>query len=667
MKTKLLSLFMLLAATSSMAQGYQLTPECYVEFEPDKYIVHFTLPQYTLEDDIDGNEYGERDSCGTFTEIVMDDGVDYDVTDEPGYPKLPFFSLNLILPSCATAVSAYMLSCDIVYDYPPYQISPAAIDSIIYVNYGYADRCLHDYYYYGYSSEYPNGFYQNFYSVSNIYSPFGANGVTFSIFPFAYYPDQWYMNVLQEAIFVIEFNCGDLISTIEDYLYPEDISTLAAAVYFDTFNGMNIQPCLGTNGRYLIVAANSNMEESLLPYVSYKQSQNYDVEVLYLNIEGGLGNSWQIKHLIDNNYLMPHPDYVLLVGNLTEIPPFTGIDNGLFPYSDDNYHPMLGRWIIGEAVDIYGAYADLRNIIDKTIFAETYYQYRNSVAWLFSGTDKKSRVSNNFYKNTEKIADNSFTPMGISWYLCDGRYYYNNTSQAWNLMVDSLRTNPRFFIYNGHGYHNQNTSAIASPYWLYASHIPSINNGQDGPLGFGFACSLNTYVTDYNFGARWVASMYAGGPTFYGATATSLRPSDNCLAKQMFKDLRKLTDRIGNFPISFWLRRAELNYYFNFQTIMRGVEIAKYNLIGDPTFAIYGMDGGSFAPFCAPKRSDKEFDNFTKEEKSISHVCICDISGKTIAIINSPSEIRSLPFSSGVYVVKTIYTDGTFNINKIIK
>ena len=24
-------------------------------------------------------------------------------------------------------------------------------------------------------------------------------------------------------------------------------------------------------------------------------------------------------------------------------------------------------------------------------------------------------------------------------------------------------------------------------------------------------------------------------------------------------------------------------------------------------------------------------------------------------------------FSSGVYVVKTIYTDGTFNINKIIK
>ena len=35
MKTKLLSLFMLFAATSSMAQGYQLTPECYVEIETD--------------------------------------------------------------------------------------------------------------------------------------------------------------------------------------------------------------------------------------------------------------------------------------------------------------------------------------------------------------------------------------------------------------------------------------------------------------------------------------------------------------------------------------------------------------------------------------------------------------------------------------------------------
>lgn len=597
----------------------------------------------------------------------MDGDVDYDVTDEPGYPKLPFFSLNLILPSCATAVSAYMLSCDTVYDYPPYQISPAAIDSIIYVDYEYTNRCLHEFYYYnGYSDVYPEGFHQDYYSISDIYSPFGASGVTFSIFPFAYYPEQWYMSVLQEAVFVIEFNCGDLISTIEDYLYPEDISTLAAAVYFDTFNGMDIQPCLGTNGRYLIIAANSNMEESLLPYVSYKQSQNYDVEVLYLNIEGGLGNSWQIKQLIDNNWLMPHPDYVLLVGNLTEIPPFTGVDNGLIPYSDDWYHSMIGRWIIGEARDELGDYADLRHIINKTIEAETNYPYSDSKASLFSGIERKARRNRNHYRTIESIALHIFCPMLVQSYLHDGRTYIN-TQNAESSMMQSVRYNPRFFIYKGHGFHDHYTSSIANPYQLDAGEIPNIYNGQVGPMGFGFASALNTYSTDYNFGARWVASEYAGGPTFYGATTASLCSSDNFLAKRMFRRLPHIAYKLDNFPISLWLKSGELNYFWSLPTIIRGIEIDKYSLIGDPTFAVYGMDGSSFAPRHASQRSHFVYDYLNRKGESISSICICDISGRIIQTINCISELEALFLSSGVYVLKTNYTEGTSSIDKIIK
>ena len=666
MKAKIL---FLLLPFASLAMAQQLTPECYVDIETDRYIVHFSLPQYILEDEdgTDGINFGECDSCGVFTEIVMDDDVDYDVTDEPGYPELPFFSLKLILPSCATAVNAYMVSSSTTYDYPPYQISPTAIDSLVRVNYGYTDGCLNTQYYnYGYSDEYPNGFHQDFYAVSSIYSAFGTNGITFSIFPFSYHPELWYMEVLQEAVFVIEFDGGDLISTIEDYQYPSDIFSLATTVYFDTFNEINIQPCLATNGRYLILAANSNMEESLMPYVYYKQSQNYDVEVLYLDAEGVLGNSWQIFHLINTNWLMPHPDYVLLVGNLTEIPPFTGVDNGLFPYSDDWYHPMLGRWIIGEAIDGMGAYADLRNIINKTIYAEMSYPYRNSVASLFSGTDNKSRISKNFYRNVEKIANQSLSPMGISWYLYDGRYF-SSTPNPLSVMTNSILSNPRFFIYRGHGFRNNSTSAIADPYWLHAYDIQNILNGMNGPMGFGFACALNTFNTDYNFGARWVASEYAGGPTFYGATTVSLRPSNNNLALRLFKDLHKLTNSIGNFPISFWLRQGELDYYLNFQTITRGVQIDKYCLIGDPTFAVYGMDGGSFATFRAPRNNNNIQNNPNERTKNIRKIFICDISGNVILTTDNFSDIQSQTLSSGVYVVKTIYTDGTTKVDKIIK
>lgn len=656
-----------------VTQAQQLTPECYVEMESDKYIVHFTLPTYTLEDE-NGNDsinYGEADACGTFTEIIMEDEVEYDITDVPGYPELPFFSLNLIIPSCATNVSAYMQSSTTENDYPPYYISPARKGSVINANSGSTDLdngCFDSTYYYnGYTNEYPYGFCTSYYSVSNIYAPLdAAHGITFSIFPFSYHPEQGYMEVLQEAIFVIEFNCGDLISTMEDYQNPSDYKTLATALYFDSFNDTEIYPNMASNGSLLIIAAHSNMEMSLEPYVEYKQSQNYDVEVIYLNEWGGCGDSTRIKNLIYYNNVMPNPDFVLLVGNLDDIPPSHGTNNMLLPYSDDWYHPMVGRWIIGEAWDLLGNYADLRHIIDKTIETETDYVYTYSIASLFSGTDSKKRVSKRFYRNVRRIANWWLSWMGVQCYLHDGRTYANSSQAEW-IMKNQINSYNRFFIYRGHGYHSNYSSAIASPYWLYASEISSAGNGLVGPMGFGFACGLNTYETDYSFGARWVASENAGGPTFYGATPSSYRSPNDCLAKRTFRKLRQITNRIDNFPISLWLKLSEYSYYWSFPTFMRGIEIDTYNLIGDPTLAVYGMDGGCFAPFHAPRNEKIQQENANNTHHTIAETRVYDINGGLVTTIIGAIDVEELPLSTGVHIVKTIYTDDTFTIEKIIK
>lgn len=661
----------------SVKAQYNITPEFYVDIEPNRYIIRFILPDYRLENE-DGNDYeegdnegGEEDDCGIFSEIVMEDDVEYDVADVAGYPELPFFSVNLLLPKCASNVNVSLESSAMEQDYPPYYISPATRGSwgneygdIMELD----DECFNsEYYYNGYTNEYPNGFYRDFYSVSNVYSVFDATGITFSIYPFSYYPEQGYMDVLREAVFVVEFDCGDLFSAIDEIQANPEYNSLPAQLYFDTFNEMDVVNNTGSNGNYLIVVAHRDMEESIMPYVYYKQSQNYNTEVIYLDDYGAIGNSSFIRDLIYWNGILPYPDFVLLVGNLSEIPPCWGHDDAYAPYTDDCYHPFLGRWIIGETQDELGAYADLRHIIDKTIQTETDYVYSYSTASLFSGTDNKRRVSKKFYRNIKRVANKSFSPMRIPYTLYDGRNFSQTMAQSY--MTNALHSSPRFFVYRGHGYGGSYSSGIASPYWLDSWNVPSFGNSSPTPMGFGFACSLNTYNTDYNFGARWVASNGGGGVAFYSATTPSYRSSNNYLAKRMFKMLKKMTNKLDNFPLSVWLKLGELNYYWSFPTRMRSIQIDKYNLIGDPTLAVYGMDmGGSYAPFHMPRQQNKVILNTEiSDESLISSIEVYDISGKRITFIKDLQQINNLPLQSGIYVIKTTYNDGTFNTDKIIR
>lgn len=673
MKHKILFAVMLLIASviSSTTHAQQITPEISIEMEPDRYVIHFVLPPYWIENE-DGNDYedgnqegGIDDDCGVFSEIVMDGDIAYDLTDIPGYPELPFFSINLLLPGCASSINAHVESSVIEPDYLPYNISPARRGSWIDENGIETEldsECYNaEYYFYGFTNEYPFGFYRDFYQISNVYSFMGYKGITLSVFPFSYYPELGYMDVLREGTIVIELDCGDLLSTIDEVRAANDFNSMAAQLYYDTFNETEVYN-VGFNGDYLIVAAHREMEESLMPYVHYKRLQNYNTEIIYLDELGGLGNANMIEYLIYNNNILPCPNFVLLVGSLNDIPPHSGLDNPDIPYTDDYYHSLLGRWVIGEAWDEYGPYADLRDIVEKTINTETDYISSPSTAALFSGIDSKKRISKKFYRNMKYVAQKSFDLMGIPYTLYDGRNYTPN--QAYVCMESAIQNHVRFFVYNGHGYSGGTASGIGKPYELMPGNIWMLENSSPTPMGFGFSCSLNTYNTDNNFGAKWVANE-TGGVTFYGATTPSYQSSDHYFARKIFKYLRKITNSIDNFPISVWLRMAETSYYWSLPNWYREIQIEKYNLIGDPTLAVYGMDAaGSYAPFHIKKKDNT---NGLMSDSIIKSVEIYDIKGHQVAVGKDSQSTRTISLPSGVYVVRTIYRDGSISTNKIIK
>ena len=260
------------------------------------------------------------------------------------------------------------------------------------------------------------------------------------------------------------------------------------------------------------------------------------------------------------------------------------------------------------------------------------------------------------------MANASFSDMGIPYTLYNGRSIISE-SQAQIYMRDALRNHPRLFIYSGHGH----DLGISAPYNINTTQIGALSCQSPHAMGFGFACHLNSYTLDENFGARWVAAPNIGGVTFYGSTITTFDYPDRYLSKKIFTQLRKITNKMSNFPISLWLRTGENKYYNALKVVWRRRQVKKYNLIGDPTLAVYGMDySGTYAPFHAP---GKEIiaSEATENELSVNKMEIYDISGKKLAGIDGSVNIESLPLQSGIYVVKTIFSDGTFNTNKIIK
>jgi len=668
---------MLCAAGQVSAQTQiPITQGCYVTIESNRYIVHFSLPDYMYEDE-DGNDYeegdgdgGDDDGCGTFSEIVMYNNEDYDVTDIPGYPALPFLSMDLLLPECAENIIVTSMAGVTTYDNPPHYISPAFMGSEVDENGDVIEELDEDcynieYYTSGATADFPYGFYNHeSYTVSDIYTESGYKGFTFSIFPFSYHPENGQMEVLREMQFIIEFDCGDLDNTIAEIQETATVDATAAQLYFDTFNGMDIVPhtSTGENGSYLIIASHRDMEGSLSQYVQYKQSQNFNTEVIYLDDFGALGDRMMIELLIKFNVLLPNPDYVLLVGSLNDIPPYSGTGTGAHPFTDDGYHPRLGRWIIS-------SYSDLDNIINKTIATETGYGNTLSTAALFSGKDSKKRRSKFFYNDIKKIANASFSDMGIPYMPHNGRTIPENNAQTY--MWNAIQNHPRFFIYSGHGY-SPSWSGIARPYEIFTTasgynNLYQLANQAPHPMGFGFACHLNSYTTDNNFGARWVAKPDAGGVTFYGSTITSSMYPDRYLSKKVFTQLRKITNKMSNFPISLWLRVGEDKYYNALKVVWRRRQVKKYNLIGDPTLAVYGMNySGTYEPFHTPER-ETIANEATGNELSVAKKEIYDISGKKITSIDGSVGIETLPLQPGVYVVKTIFMDGSFETNKIIK
>ncbi len=640
-----------------------LHPEYTLSVDANRYIIDFVMPEYRImrEDSLDPFEerrFGpwvsmKEEDCPVFD--IIDVNADCDYTDVASYPELPFFSIDLLIPYNARNVSVRFLPDDIEEVFFNHYVQPAIseLDS--------EEDCFSSQYYAkGYDSIYPNGFYKNYYELSDVYTLDAWRGVTLSIFPFAYYPHVGTAKVLKTGRFIIEFDGGSLRDEISNVLQHSDLTATMAKLTFNTFDDDAVK--LDERPSYLIVAAREAMAPYLRPYVNYKIGQGYNTQVVYLDQCGKL--KYKGEEMADfinkNNGVCSNPDYVLLVGDLKDIPPYSGKNIDTDPYTDDPYHPRISRWIVKEKD---GRFPELTTIITKTMDTEYKYTQSNSSAVLFSGIDqeKKGR-SRRMFKSIKYTARQSFAKMQVPYTLYDGR----SVAVNFNSMKSALQANPRFFVYSGHGAGSP-YPGIAQPYCVRTrmyngwNPIDSLSNVYPFPMGFGFACTLNTYETNENFGASWI-SKQSGGVSFYGSTTISYSASNYYLCRRIFIILKQFTYRMGNFPVSVWIQTAETKYKNALCTQTRKRQTLRYSLVGDPTLYVYGRkEDGAVVPFHSPRKEPlEETENVVVKEE----ILVFDVMGR---LLYQGKEKSELYLPKGLYIVQHITDANTSSEIKYIQ
>lgn len=286
----------------------------------------FEMPHYYIIDTIIPYNMGVLQR---FSYINIDDN-DFGVIDSLGFPVLPYMPINIVVPRNA---SNYRITLDsIKFEYIKIQdyIMPAqsdvSKDSSVYsfamdTNFYTSNRAFH----------------RLNVEIENEYFMFGEKGLTISLIPFEYNPNNDYIKIMKSAnirvsydMFGNNFHTRRYTNTTENYLsnhfynYKEDRSNISKENY--------------------LIITHPEFTDAIEYFANYKRNIGFNVDVVSADVIGG--NSTSIKSFIMSRYKHANtrPEYILFVGDIDMIPVSGGSsDDKNNPYTDIEYSLIDGE------------------------------------------------------------------------------------------------------------------------------------------------------------------------------------------------------------------------------------------------------------------------------------------------------------------------------------
>jgi hypothetical protein len=516
------------------------------------YHVDFTLPVFQLTQvTAEGNEYLQLIIPG------------YGVIPDVGRPALPVISFNLFVNSAEnqpafetkniTTDEKILKSKIYPFQMPweklnPIDERPFTIDIDYYNSQGNLE--------------------QPFVQISEPFVIAGVKGVTITIYPFRYNP-------LEDKLVMTSSGSVDIL--LNQPVVPETNRSITFDQYlrsaFVNYEGVPLRRA----ARYLIITAPA-LESGMQQFVTHKISKGFEVDMFNTTVTGTTTTA--IKSFIQQRYNDPStkPEYVLLVGDVADIPAWIGAGAGT-PRTDLNYvlleggdyfaDAFIGRFSIATA-------AELQNAINKSVYMEN-----------FIGTLTKKNIymaSTDNWQITEGthnyIINLYFEPAGYT----NLKLYTHTYGATTQQLINALNDNQVFAIYSGHG--SEYSWADGPP--LNQQQVRDLTNTWY-PFVYSFACVTGSYHLTECFGETWLRTTN-GGSAFYGSSVNSYWDEDDILEKKIFKAM--FEDNITRITPMFDMGKIYLvNHYGGGigpgTTTLRYVEM--YNLMGDPSMPVVEM------------------------------------------------------------------------------
>ena len=318
------------------------------------------------------------------------------------------------------------------------------------------------------------------------------------------------------------------VSFVKDNSKSVNTKTLQSPYFkniaYNTLNKVEESKDLISNPVKYVIVSDPMFEETLQPFIEWKTIKGFNVITAYTD-DPGVGNTTTtikayLKDLYDNPSDGVSPTFVLLVGDVGQIPTFNGTSSSHYTdlyyceYTDDKLPEVFYGRFSAESV------AELQPQIDKTLEVEKYQMpdpsYLDNIV-LVAGVDNNYaptygngaiNYANSYYTNET----NSIT----SYY-----YLYNDDSGVMASNNSGASESIRNYINQGVSFSNY-TAHCSSNGWsnpgFNTGHISSLTNEHMYPLIIGNCCQSNTFYDNDCFGEEILKAENKGAVGYIGGS-----------------------------------------------------------------------------------------------------------------------------------------------------
>ncbi|MBN2586328.1 MAG: T9SS type A sorting domain-containing protein [Candidatus Fermentibacteraceae bacterium] len=489
-------------------------------------------------------------------------------TSDFSYPRMPVFRSWIEIPAGATVVSTVSDETILDLNGPAWPIQPGIMSAP--KNSPRSSYTMElDQDVYGNGAAYPSEWVRITYAGQMR----GRNLALVEVLPLRWDPSINRCQLLSEATVSLTFQGGDLAATYSNasryYAPPFEEILSDLTVNYGTFeSGTDTPPA-----PYLIIGHEDFVDTGMDDFVTWKESQGFDVTMVDLSVTGTSASQIE-AYILDaiENWTNP-PVYILLVGDTGYLPgntatAYSGVTDLYYVTLDDGgYIPdaFIGRFSVtsvGQAVLM----ADRVINYEQTVTGST--PWVQNTCWIASSDNYSISEGTHNY-----CIDTYLDPLGYTW---DKVYPHSGGTAA--DAVASINGGVSMLTFSGHG---STTSWGDMSFGI--SNFNQLNNGDMLPGVLSHACLTGDYSTSTAWCETWTRTPDRGGLWFWGSVPSSYWDEDDIQERGEYDFFLGQTIY---WPMGFLNggKLAVFEYYSGGGRTLYYYE--GYNLMGDPSLAM---------------------------------------------------------------------------------